>query len=309
MRTIFNTVVPFLPKKNCQDSEIRQARLSDLLLGHKFKSAVEAVRAETDPEKRKRLKEVLPCFMPSVSVTTSKAADGIEQHSGFLCVDIDRKDNLDVKNFDRLKEQIWRVPYVAYFGLSCSGEGYFALIPIAAPARHRDYFRALASDFKRCGLVIDRKCVNVNRLRFVSFDETPYISTAAQAYSYVMPTVEDPSHKTDRIFGRHVSDAATRQMFLDVVKELEAGKVDATGAYGQWFEILCSVASTFGEDGRELAHRISSQADCYDFQETDRQFDECLRHGGYNYSAGSFFFYARQGLSADVFKNITDDDI
>ena len=72
MRTIFNTVVPFLPKKNCQDSEIRQARLSDLLLGHKFKSAVEAVRAETDPEKRKRLKETLPCFMPSIEFWSTK---------------------------------------------------------------------------------------------------------------------------------------------------------------------------------------------------------------------------------------------
>lgn len=282
-KSIFETQVSYLPSVSCKDGELQQMRLADLLLSDRWRAAVEAVRDEADTNRQKEAKQALPAFMPS-GLFSKKAAEGLQQHSGFICIDIDGKDNKDVENFADLKALVRQIPAVEYCGQSASGTGYFCIMPIADPSKHRDYFRAIAHDFKRCGIVIDRKCINVNRLRFVSYDASPYVNTGAQVYDYTLPTRD---HKAAQVLGRDVSDVETREHFAAIVGKIEASHIDITGDYGQWFEILCAIASTFGEEGREDAHKVSREADCYDYEETERQYTECIRRGGYDYTIGA----------------------
>lgn len=260
---------------------------------------VEKVRAEADPARRKELKQHLPAFMPS-GVFTKKTADGLREHSGFICIDIDAKDNAGVKDFDRLKEYVCQIPQVAYCGLSVGGAGFFCIMPIADPAKHRDYFRAIERDFKECGITIDRQCYNVNRLRFVSYDPAPYINTAAKVYDYIWP-IKD--YSAAQVLGREITGDEAKGKFAAVLREVEATKIDITGNYGQWFEILCAIASTFGERGREYAHAVSKQADCYDPGETERQYSEILKRN-YGYSIGTFFYYAKKEIGKHDFDYI-----
>ena len=260
---------------------------------------VEKVRAEADPARRKELKQHLPAFMPS-GVFTKKTADGLQVHSGFICIDIDAKDNAGVKDFDRLKEYVCQIPQVAYCGLSVGGAGFFCIMPIADPAKHRDYFRAIERDFKECGITIDRQCYNVNRLRFVSYDPAPYINTAAKVYDYILP-IKD--YSAAQVLGREITGDEAKGKFAAVLREVETTKIDITGNYGQWFEILCAIASTFGERGREYAHAVSKHADCYDPGETERQYSEILKHN-YGYSIGTFFYYARAEFGKHDFDDI-----
>lgn len=302
-KSIFETEVTFLPSVTCKDEELKKERLSQLLLSERWRGTVEKIRAEADPDKRASLKRDLPAFIPA-GVFTKKTADGLQKHSGFICIDIDAKDNARTDNFGRLKEFVYQIPQIAYCGLSVSGTGFFCLIPIADPAKHTDYFRAIESDFKRCGIRIDRKCSNVNRLRFVSYDPAPYINTAARVYDYVLPAKD---YSTAQVLGREITGDEAKEKFVAVLREVEATKVDITGDYGQWFEILCAIASTFGEDGRGYAHTISRQAACYDYEETERQYSEILKRN-YSYSIGTFFYYAQKEIGQHDFDNITEED-
>lgn len=293
-----------MPSIDCRDCDLQQMRLADLLLSDRWKDQVQAVRDEADPEKQKQLKQELPAYIPAGTFKTKKA-EGLRQHSGFICIDIDSKDNKDVENFADLKALVRQIPAVEYCGQSVSGTGFFCIIPIADPSKHRDYFRAIAQDFKRCGIVVDRKCINVNRLRFVSYDASPYVNTGADTYDYILPTRD---HKAAQVLGRDVSDVETREHFAAIVGEIEASHIDITGDYGQWFEILCAIASTFGEDGREDAHKVSREADCYDYEETERQYSECVKREGYDYTIGTFFHYAKRELDLHLFDELTKED-
>lgn len=298
-KSIFETEVTFLPSVTCKDGELKKARLGGVLLSESWRPLVEKVRAEADPARRKELKQQLPAFMPS-GVFTKKTADGLQEHSGFICIDIDAKDNAGVKDFDRFREYVCQIPQVAYCGLSVGGGGFFCIMPIADPAKHRDYFRAIERDFKECGITIDRKCSNVNRLRFVSYDPAPYINTAAKVYDYILP-IKD--YSAAQVLGREITGDEAKDKFAAVLREVEATKIDITGNYGQWFEILCAIASTFGERGREYAHAISRQAACYDYEETERQYSEILKRN-YGYSIGTFFYYAKKEIGKHDFDDI-----
>lgn len=302
-KSIFETEVTFLPSITCKDEELKKEKLSQLLLSECWKAIVERIRAEANPDKRASLKKELPAFMPS-GVFTKKTADGLQKHSGFICIDIDAKDNADIDNFGKLKEFIYQIPQIAYCGLSVSSTGFFCLIPIADPAKHIEYFRAIEKDFKRCGIRIDRKCSNVNRLRFASYDPAPYINTAAKVYDYILPT---KNYNAAQVLGREITDDEAKEKFAAILREVETARIDITGDYGQWFEILCAIASAFGENGREYAHAISRQAACYDYEETERQYSEILKRN-YSYSIGTFFHYAKKEIGKHDFDNLTEED-
>ena len=181
--------VSFLPCVNADDSEIETISLAQALFSDAWRAKVEAIRAEKNPAKQKALKDALPCFMPAGTFRHPDNS-GLIAPSGFLYADIDYKpekgENTALGGFD-LKAEIWRVPFVAYCGLSCRGAGYSLLIPIADPAKYRDYYKALQVDFEKCGLTLDPACKNIGRKKFVSWDAYPYINPAARPYSYTLP--------------------------------------------------------------------------------------------------------------------------
>lgn len=298
-KTIFETEVSFYNSVREPAGEAR--RLASLLLSKnkKWRTRVEAVRNETDPEKRKELKQSLPAFTVSGLFNGRKE---LQAHSGYICIDIDAKDNDGVTNFEELKSLICQVPCVEYCGQSVGGAGYFCIIPIADPDKHGLYFQSLRHNFKRCGLTIDRQCGNINRMRFVSYDPAPYINTAAEVYDYILPVRGDKTRNAGE-----VTDEVT-QRFVSALGEIDESHTDITGNYGQWFEILCSIAGAFGDDGREYAHRVSQWAGSYTAVETDKVYDECLRHGGYGYSLGTFYYYAKKEIGRNDFLELLEQD-
>ena len=272
------------------------APLSACLFGDTFRDQVERVRAESDPTRRRALKAQLPCFTPS-GTFSGLDAQTLISHSGLLCVDLDYdpasgkpEKNARVSNWGRLKELIAQVSCVAYMGLSCGGVGYFALIPISAPAQHEAHFRAIQEDFRRCGIEIDKACKNVNRTRFVSFDPYPYINLNATTYTKLK--AEAAPRSRDR---RHARPAAN--VGGDLMRLADAIRVthtDITGSYEQWWKCLCAIATELGEAGEDLAHLISSYYVDYSPTETSRKYAEALRHGKGTCTASTLFYYARQ---------------
>lgn len=303
-RTIFNTEVSFIPHKEAPDSAIKKASLGQLLVTNKWRKEVEAVRAETDPYKRRALKEKLPCFTPS-GTFKHIAANGLIKHSGFISVDIDYKPekgiNSALADFD-LKRAVADLPQVAYCGRSCGGAGYVLIIPIADTSKHKQYFRALSYHFERAGLEIDQACKDLCRKRFVSWDPEPYINTAARPWD-ITPPEREPS--TRELLGRDLDLTETTEAVEVVIAACEQNKWDITQDYNDWIRILAAIAETFGENGRSFAHRISAISPEYNPDQTDQKYSSFLKpYDGDKVKINTFFRIARYEMGKHDFDNL-----
>jgi len=250
--------------KNKDQENPKTVNLREILADKKYRALVEKIRSTTDEEKQKELKLKLPCYTPSCEI----GEEGII-HSGIICLDIDFKDNSHISNFSDFKKLVSKIPEIAYCSLSARGEGYFVLVQIANPKKHKEHFLSLELDFLRCGITIDPSCKNVNRLRFATYDAEPYINLKAKPYTFTYSpalTVNDSfpaSPSLDRVTA--------------LIDAIEDSLTDITGNYPQWFQIGCALANEFGETGREFFHRVSSYSDLYEDDTTDRQFTACLK--------------------------------
>lgn len=246
---------------------------------------IKYLRTIESKAERNEVKKRLPMATISGIFEPLRKAENLKQHSGLICIDLDRQDNLEVSNWDEVKHQLSYLRYVAYCGLSVGGNGYFAIIPILYPYYHKQQFDALKGDFQKYGLVIDKACGDVCRMRCLSYDPDPYINTSAELYAgfykepiaVYTPIDYDNGNELDRV-----------AKCCDLIKK---HGIDITGDYLTWFEVGCALAS-LGESGRSFYHICSQQNPKYNSRETDRKFDNvrktCSRIG-----IGTFFRVCR----------------
>ncbi len=129
-------------------------------------------REGLDYDKRKDgLKKRLQCFTPA-GLLQSRAKGRLKEHSrtGLLQLDFDAK---DIARYDltELKQNVFKLPFIAYCALSCSGKGFYALACIAEPEKLAQYAEHLFEVFRRKGITIDAsKGRNVHDLRYMSYD-------------------------------------------------------------------------------------------------------------------------------------------
>ena len=272
-RDIFNEKVSAF-KKIFDPTPAGEDKISDLVLGDRFKERVNRMRRETDQERKAMLKRALPAFTAS-GIFSGRNDSDLMQHSGVIAIDIDYKDNKHLGNYDKLKEIISSVPYVAYCGRSAGGEGYFLLIPIKEPAKHGEHFASLRKDFERCGLTIDPSCSNVGRLRFVSFDPEPYINRDAEIYPFIL---NGKKNHRERPQVRPVkADPVKLEEVTTWVRIAEEEGINSPFVYDEWFSMACAMAFEFGEAGREAFHGFSRAFPDYDPEDCDRKFSEAKK--------------------------------
>ena len=268
---------------------LKTVMLYDWLVSKEYKQLVSRLRTCKDENMKKRLKENLPCITPS-GVFTTRAAQNLVTHSGFICIDIDKKDNEALKDFSKMKELIPALNCVAYCGLSVSGEGFFILIPISNPNKHNGHFGHLKKDFAACNIIIDKSCKDVSRLRFASYDPTPYINMNAVPYDKIISKTSVP-HTKKQIIG---CPEKIRRQVNRLINKIDLLGIDITGNYKDWFSIGCSIASEFGETGRDIFHTISQFYENYSYKETDKKFNDCLSVQQNHYTINTLFFHAKQ---------------
>ncbi|MDR1714973.1 MAG: PriCT-2 domain-containing protein [Prevotella sp.] len=233
----------------------------------------------------KALKLSIPCFTPSG--TFSERRDGaLTGHSGVICIDVDGKDNTRVSNFRDLKKLISQIPCVAYCGLSVGGKGYFLLIPVKYPNRHREQFKACCEDFERCGIVADRSCINISRLRFMSYDPEAYLNREAAVYTRIYEGKKE-APEYNRVY-----DGSTGNDMERLISEIQGRRIDITGNYRQWLEIGAAIAGGYGETGRGYFHAVSRYSTKYDRKAADRKYSDCMKMR--NFNIGTLYYYAKQ---------------
>lgn len=128
----------------------------------------------SDPEykiKAAPLKARLQAFTPA-ALLKSKATGKVEliERTGLMQLDFDYG---EIKGYDLegLKRAIFHLPFIAFCGLSCSGNGFFALALISEPERLSDYAEHCFEILKDYGVKPDEsKGKKIENLRYISYD-------------------------------------------------------------------------------------------------------------------------------------------
>lgn len=287
-----------------QKIPVGQMRLFDWVCSGRYKEAAERIRSLSDKSEQRKYKAELPCITPS-GIFSYCSDKNLDLHSGYICVDIDGgKDNPNITDFEKLKfEVIGAMEYVAYCGLSISGNGVFCLVPIEKPQFHREHFYALEKYFQEKGITIDTACKNVSRLRGASYDANPFLNPDAVTFTGM---IEQPVKKL-----KEHTQSESRQVFTttapkniplimpSILKMIEDNEIDITGKRSQWFGIGCALAGEFGEEGRYIYHAVSkfykNEKYRYSREETDAMYDSCLKNcHKYRYTIGTFYYWCKE---------------
>lgn len=273
----------------------KDVNLFDWLQSKEHQKEIEKLRTITNKEERNKIKAMLPCITPS-GLFSERKVDGLIVHSGYICLDIDAKENPAVSNFNELKAEIKNIVNIAYCGLSVSGNGLFCILPIKHPEKHKQHFEALKMCFESLNIIIDKSCADVSRLRGCTYDDHPYFNTDAiefdRTLDFSKSVKKSNNHKrTGKQVNKRLDEG--KNPLMRIISKIEETQTDITGDYHQWFQIGCALANELGEEGRELFHVVSSQSNSYKEHKTDNQYSSCLEHA-YDYSIGTFFHWAAE---------------
>ena len=278
MKSLFDTKISFY--SNVEDNVGTVISLRDFLFCDKYKEQIEHIRSISDEDVQKSLKKQLPLATISGTFAPIRRAENLVAHSSLLCVDIDKKDNMGVTWFDNLQHEWHHIPQILYAAHSVRGEGWFAIFHIAYPEKHRAHFEALQRDFANSGLIIDKSCKDVSRMRTISYDPEPYVNEAATLYNKVWVEPKPPIHIP-------YSGCDDKEQVEKCCHIIADRGIDITATYDDWFHVGAALAS-LGERGRSLFHLVSSQNAKYKATETDKKFDNLLRNVS-SINIGTFF--------------------
>jgi len=257
-----------------------------------WRRQVEDVRALTDSEQIKEAKKRVPAVAPSALFDGKRGKEYVQQHSGFLNLDLDNKENPGIA--DRAaRARVYADQYVFAGHVSVSGHGLSLYVQID-PAQHEAAFLQLEAYFLSAwGVHVDPACKDVSRLRFVSYDPALYRNTEARVFF-----ARKKRFNTDRQQVRRSVDRAavqdSGQYFEAVLSQILAAAYDLTGSYCDWVKIGFALAEGYNEAGRQYFHEISQFHPKYKPAETDRQFTKCLQTRAAGVTLSTFFYMAKQ---------------
>lgn len=219
--------------------------LETILFSERVRAKVEALRAlPYGSIEFRQAKRSMPCYTPS-GVFSVRNSEGLIKHSGVLCIEWDK-----VEDCSELKDLLGSLPFIYYAGLSCSGRGVFALVKIADPTKHREYFKALANYFGGIGYEVDRSGSDVCRLRVASFDDAPIYNPDSEVWD-IVPTITNPTY-TPRL-----ATATDERLLLAGVDYITRYGVDITAGRKNWLAIGSCVKSIMGASGEDVFVALS----------------------------------------------------
>ena len=273
--SLFENVYSQIPKKTITYRDWLFKEIEGL------RDKVNRVRAEQNRE----LKLTLPCITGSGIITGSRADDNLKHHNGCIVIDIDYKDNLHLKeeDFFQLKENVFEnISEICYAGLSVRGKGYYLIIRIENPFRHKEYFEYLSKWFEKAEEIkIDTSGRDIGRLRIYSLDNNPYINESAKIIK------ESLLGNIKKLAAVTQNRSFENQDLTKLVEKIETSGTSIARSYDEFFKLAIVFYNELGEDGRGLYHRVCSLDPKYKSKDCDKQFNEVSKRGYSDCSTGT----------------------
>lgn len=227
---------------------------------------------------------------PGQRVMVSRRETHLKQHTGWLAIDIDLADNTQMSNFENVRMICRFRPEIALLMRSCSGSGYFGLVKLAYPERHKDQFKALLKDYAAIGITLDKACSNIGRVRFASWDDPEHIYINEKVVPYKglegeqVQLVSLASRQAYRSHAANVdyqvesnSNFWCQQRVQDrlvevIVQKLVGNQKNITESYDDWVKAGWALRSH--PYGLELFHQLSRCSSKYNEAQTNLKWQQ-----------------------------------
>ena len=227
---------------------------------------------------------------PGQRVMVSRRESHLKQHTGWLAIDIDLQDNLQITDFESILKVARFRPEIGLLMRSCSGTGYFGLVRLAYPERHKDQFKALFKEYAAIGIMLDKACSNIGRVRFASWDDPEHIYINKNVVPYKglegeqFPLVSLASLKTYRSHHENVDYRAEdnsrfweQQRVKDrlievIVQELVVNHRNIAESYDEWVKAGWALRSH--PYGLHLFHQLSRCSSKYNEAQTNLKWQQ-----------------------------------
>lgn len=195
---------------------------------------------------------------------SKRNSQSLIKHSGFICIDIDVKDNPDVQS----KRQALMDDKYTYSVFTSTGGYGLAILFRIDPERHLDAFFGLSKYIADTyHLVVDQSCKDVTRLRYVSWD--PDLYKADKLPSIFKHYLEKPKFIAKTIYVHADKDIEY------ITEQIRQKRINLCESYDDWVKIGMAIASKYGDnqEGKNLFHLVSSQSLKYDPKACDAKYD------------------------------------
>ena len=270
---------------------------------------IHAIRSEQDAAKRGAIKDTLPAVSISANFPDKRHAKSAHTVTSLIQIDIDK-----VNDPEQLKTQICADPHTLACFISPSGNGVKAIVRTDASAKvdgaqldklneHKSIYAIAQRYYKQhFNVQIDTQCSDISRVMYYSYDPEIYINldaTPLQELQELQELKSKSKPKAKRI----------PKKVLDIVEQIESSGMSLS--YDDRFKMGMSFVNEYGEQGRELFHRISRNHENYNAEKFDAKLNDFLESSRGEISLGSFFHIAKEhgfipDKNADLIKAVQE---
>lgn len=259
-----------------------------------------------DEKKAKKWKvDNLPCITMSATFNSRRVIGDVKDKTGIIAIDIDKDNNYNL-DIDKAKSEIIKLPYVMLVMKSCRGEGLFALICYNTEHYLSDTFYALQDDFRNMGYILDYRCDDITRLRYISYDDNIMVKHYATIYDKFKPREQRDPYQCTEEWELNKSDLKDLTVIIYSLVNFFNYKADE---YEQWLLEGFRLATIPNYDiGLKLFHMISEKSDNYEgYKDVEDKFKECYRTTRYKTNILGYYFNKIKMILGDSWKYRLND--
>lgn len=201
--------------------------IKDKKIIQRIKNFRERIPYMTEEEQRME-KKTFPAFM--VSCQCGEDKEKVIEQNNLICLDID---GLTPNRLTILKERLkkWKHTFATF--RSIRGSGLAVIVRISEPHQFAEHYYSLSELFRKQGFPLDESCSNINRLRYVSFDEDIYINRESEPYRKLAAIPKKET--TTTVTMTNIQDESGQ---LDsLIAYLINNRIDLTADPGDWRKI------------------------------------------------------------------------
>ena len=228
---------------------------------------------------------------------------GLLKSSGFVTIDIDHisETGLSLQELkDRISED--RELGVRLVFTSPSGDGLKVVCRVSSQMTEKDSYKTAYNSLRhfinsKYGEIVDKSGTDIDRLCLLCCDRDARIQDYEETFS---PDLH-PVPKKERPVRDYQYTDSGEDGIEEIVRRVEESGRDIAPDYGEYIKLVYSFTA-LGERGRGLLHRVCRLSSKYRPEDTDKDFNNCLRSGE-SQSIGTFINMAREN-GIDVTKPV-----
>ena len=269
--SVLNTVDGYFWHQGVYDYTQVDMTLEQILfwLGPRFKQQIDILREmEYHSDEQLSFKSRFPTWFVGGTFPTMKTEDkDIESYSNIIAIDIDKKDNPSI-DIDMIRKEIYNLWYFIGVFKSISGEGIYALVLVEDGYYTKEYYKYINRLWnQKFGLVIDEKCKNIGRKRFISYEDDidKWIKpNDVDIIPWKLKLIEKEPEKPKQtyMFNENKDDGLVRKAIWKLLNNgYSIDNINTLNQYDVWYHIACDFHHF--DDGYDMFVKFSQNSSKY----------------------------------------------